>query len=469
MFPKDPDLAAQALQIWRAGVDAVLPSSLVPRAVSVREGHLRFEGRGALRKFKVPLAGVRRIAVVGAGKAGAGMAAALEDALGDELLAQKDVHGVVNVPDDTVVPLRRIELHPARSSHVNHATEEGVAGARRIRDLVRKLRREDVLIVLLSGGGSALLPAPVEGVTLEEKERLVRLLQARGADIVEVNTVRKHLSELKGGGLVAQTHAGLVVGLAISDVMGDAIDVIASGPTAPDPTTHTDALRVLARYGVDEGDPDAPPSCLRILREGSEGRVPDTLKTLPARVKNLVIGGIDDAVRVARRHAEVLGWSVMASRRPVGGDTAELARTVASFVQGARPDNVGEGRLGVCLLSGGETTVRLGTRPGLGGRNQELVLGVLAELGEKGLGGACVLSGGTDGEDGPTDAAGAWADAAVARKAASLALDPREYLARHDSYRFFERAGGHVKTGFTGTNVMDLRVALVDPRRQSGG
>jgi glycerate 2-kinase len=464
VFPKDPDLAAQATQIWRAGVDAVLPSALIPRAVVVREGLLRFEGRGPLRKFKVPLSGVRRIAVVGAGKAGAGMAAALEEALGEELLASKDVHGIVNVPDDTVVKLRRIELHPARSSHVNHATEEGAAGARRIRELVKKLRREDVLIVLLSGGGSALLPAPVEGVTLEEKERLVRILQARGADIVEVNCVRKHLSQVKGGGLVAGCHAGLVVGLAISDVMGDPIDVIASGPTAPDPTTHSDALRILARYGIDDGDPDAPPACLRVLREGAEGRLPDTMKTLPERVKNLVVGGIDDAVRIARRHAEVLGWSVLASKRPVGGDTAELARTFASFVQGATANNVAPGKAGVCLISGGETTVKLGPRPGLGGRNQELVLGVLAELGTRSLEGACVLSGGTDGEDGPTDAAGAWADAAVARKAAALKLDPRDFLVRHDSYRFFEKAGGHVKTGFTGTNVMDLRVALVDPR-----
>lgn len=469
MNPKDADLAGQAAAIWRAGVEAVHPATLVPRAVRVVEGNLRFEGQGPLRKFKIPLAGIRRIGVVGAGKAGATMAAALEEALGEDVLKSKDVRGVVNVPDEAVVKLQRIELHGARSGHENEATAAGVEGTRKIRDIVKKLRQPDLLIALISGGGSALLPAPVEGVTLEEKQRLVRMLQQRGADIRDVNCVRKHLSEMKGGGLVGAGHAGLVVGLILSDVSGDAVDVIASGPTSPDPTTHADALRILARYGIDDGDPEVPKSALAVFTEGSEGRIPDTLKTLPDRVKNLVIGNNEEAVRVAKLHAQVSGWTVMSSDRPVGGNTAELARTLAGFVDGANEKIMTPGTAGVCLLSGGETTVDLGPDPGLGGRNQELALGVLAELGAGGLRGACVLSGGTDGEDGPTDAAGAWADEAVAQRAKLLGLDPRDFLRRHDSYRFFEKAGGHLKSGYTGTNVMDLRVALVAASRVRRG
>ncbi|MCE9635161.1 MAG: DUF4147 domain-containing protein [Planctomycetes bacterium] len=455
-------MATEAAAIWRAGVDAVQPLPLLRRALRVSDGNLRFEGRGALRKFKVPLKSLERIVVVGAGKAGAGMASAIEEILGDDVLASKHVTGLVNVPDATVETLSRITLHPARSSHDNNATAAAYEGTKRIRKLVSKLGQNDLVLVLLSGGGSALLPAPADDLTLEDKQTMVRLLQSRGADIQDLNCVRKHLSAVKGGGLLRWTRAGLVVTLAISDVMGDALDVIASGPTSPDPTTFSDALRVLARYGIDEGDDEAPPAVLKVLKEGANGVRPDTAKTQPDRAKNLVVGGIGEAVSAAKRYAEVAGWRVLASNAPIGGDTLDLAQTVASFVAGAR----GAARSqkpsrGTCLISGGETTVKLGSSPGLGGRNQELVLAVLGALEEEGLRNACVLSGGTDGEDGPTDAAGAWADAKVARRAAELGLDPAKYLMRHDSYHFFEKAGGLLKTGWTGTNVMDLRIALV--------
>lgn len=462
MIPRETDLATEAAAIWRAGVDAVQPLPLLRRAVRVSDGNLRFEGRGPLRKFKVPLQTLEKIVVVGAGKAGAGMAAAIEDILGEDLLAAKRVTGLVNVPDATVRRLSRITLHPARASHDNNATAEAYEGTKRIRKLVSKLGQNDLVIVLLSGGGSALLPAPADDLTLADKQAMVRLLQSRGADIQALNCVRKHLSSVKGGGLVRWTRAGLVVTLAISDVMGDAMDVIASGPTSPDPTTFADALRVLARYGIDEGDDDAPPAAMKILQEGARGERPDTTKTQPPRAKNLVVGSNADAVAAAKRHAEVAGWRVLASNAPIGGDTLDLAQTVASFVAGARSEaKQQKPSRGTCLISGGETTVKLGSSPGLGGRNQELALAVLGALNEEGLRDACVLSGGTDGEDGPTDAAGAWADATVARRAAELGLDPAKYLMRHDSYRFFEQAGGLLKTGWTGTNVMDLRVALV--------
>lgn len=456
MHPGPTDPAADARRIWQAAVDAVMPATLVRNALRVEDDELVLPQA----KLRIPLGDVRRIAVVGAGKAGAGMAAAVEDAL-EDVLESRDVHGAVSVPDATVRPLARLQLVPARASHDNNATEAGAAGARKIRDVASHAGPKDLLLCLLSGGGSALLPAPCEGITLEDKRHVVALLQARGADIAEVNCVRKHLSDLKGGGLVRATKAGRIVTLAISDVMGDPLDVIASGPTFTDPTTYADALAVLAKHGLD--GKDAPKSVLQVLREGRDGKRAETLKELPPHVVNVVIGNSATAVRAAKRAAEVLGYEAHASESEVGGSTESVARLIAAFIELTRKKAAKRGaHRRVCLISGGETTVDLGDSPGEGGRNQELVLHVLSLLGTRRMAGLAVLSGGTDGEDGPTDAAGAVADIDVARKAARLGLRPRAYLSLHDSYRFFAKAGGHLKTGFTGTNVMDLRIACFD-------
>jgi hydroxypyruvate reductase/glycerate 2-kinase len=458
---KDSDRARLALSIWRAGVEAVRPGRLVRRAFR-REGDLLLVsgagGGGDAAGRRIPLEDVRRIFVVGAGKAGAGMAGAVEAALGEDLLVRHDVGGVVCVPDADVVPLRRIELVGTRSSHENVPTEAGVAAARRIARLVASAGPRDLVLVLLSGGASALLPSPCEGVPLEDKVAVTRLLQARGADVEDLNAVRKHLSDLKGGGIVRLRPEGRTVALVISDVIGDPLHVIGSGPTTADPTTYADALAVLADHGL--AGPPCPASVLAALEEGADGRRPETLKALPTDVVNVVIGNNATAVRAAARAAEVHGLDPRVSTAAVGGDTKEVAQLVASFVVNAPLDGGGDGRP-LCLVFGGETTTDLGPSPGLGGRNMEFVLAVLARLGLGRMDGVVVLSGGTDGEDGPTDAAGAWADRRVAKSAADLALDPYDFLLRHDSYRFFEKAGGLLKTGRTGTNVMDLRVVLV--------
>jgi hydroxypyruvate reductase/glycerate 2-kinase len=429
------NLAEKAQAIWRAGVEAVQPSRLVAAAMA------------AVPMPEPP----GRLVVVGMGKAGAAMASAAEAALGPGWTGSDRLAGWVNVPADTIAGVpstRRITLHPARDTPANVPTAAGVAGARRIVELVRGCGPADVCVVLISGGGSALLPLPAEGLSLEAKQAVTKRLAACGATINEINSVRKHLSAVKGGRLAGMFRGRAMVSLIISDVIGDPLDVIASGPTAPDPTTFADALAVIERYRLAES---LPAEVVHHLREGVAGRREETPKSLPPTVTNRIVGSPAVALAAARRAAEAMGLPVSVDGIHEG-DTAELARAAAGRLAGRRGP--------FCEISGGETTVNLGPNPGKGGRNQEFALAVGAALGRNGLRGMCVLSGGTDGEDGPTDAAGAWVDEAVMAKAAELGLDPADFLARHDAYRFFERAGGLFKTGPTGTNVMDLRVVL---------
>jgi glycerate 2-kinase len=445
-------LREDALAIWTAGVRAVDAGFLLRRAVRVRGNTLTI---GA--ELRIPLDRVRRLVVVGAGKAGGAMAEALEDALGERRLEAHDVRGCVNVPDAQAHPLRRVELHAARAGCENKPTEAGVAGAARMLDHLRGLGPRDLVLCLLSGGGSALLPAPAEDVTLEDKLRTTDLLHACGATIGEMNAVRKHLSRVKGGRLAEAAGRARVVSLIVSDVVGDPLDVIASGPTAPDPTTYAEALAVLAKYTLEA---KTPARVLQHLRRGAVGELPETAKRLPSRVRNMVIGSNATALRAAARLARARGYRVLDLGARIEGESREVGIVLAGLLRSVRED----GRpiaSPACILSGGETTVTLGEEHGKGGRNQELTLSALARLGEAGLRNAIVLSGGTDGEDGPTDAAGALADASVARAARILTLDPRDFLDRHDAYSFFARTSGLVRTGPTRTNVMDLRVVLV--------
>jgi hydroxypyruvate reductase/glycerate 2-kinase len=433
-------LRDDALAIWRAGVAAV--------------------EAGALVRASLTTDSARRVAVVGAGKATTAMARAAEEVLGDRIVA-----GWVNVPDATVEPLRRIHVHGARKLPDNRPTEAGVEGSKRILEIARSLDADDQLLVLISGGASALLPLPVDGVTLADKVRVTALLQEAGAPIGDLNCVRKHLSQIKGGRLGAATRAQ-VASLIVSDVMGDALDVIGSGPTEPDPTTFADALRVLTRHGVIDR---VPMSVVAHLRAGAAGNVPETPKPdhgaygarsrhEDRRVESSVIGSNATARRAAVAEARLRADYVVVDSGLTGGDTAVAGRDAAEAIRRAAAGATAS----ICLVSGGETTVSLPAVHGKGGRNQEFALAVLDALGPDGLAGICVLCGGTDGEDGPTDAAGAFVDEELARAAVAKGLDPADFLARHDAYHFFEPLGGLVKTGPTGTNVMDLRVVLID-------
>lgn len=428
-----------ALAIWQAAVDAVRPEPLVEAALRNRD-----EMRAA-----------PRILVVGAGKAGPGMARGLESALADRL---DQVAGLVNVPEGVTSPLQRIRLHAARPQGVNEPTQDGVAGVTEMLRLLASAGPEDVAICLLSGGGSALLPAPAEGITLAEKLAVTKLLHRSGATIDEMNCVRKHLSAVKGGGLAAAFRGRRLLSLIISDVVGDPLDVIASGPTAPDPSQYANALLVLEKYALLE---TAPSAVIRYLNDGAAGLHPETVKVCPANVSNRVIGSNRIALDAAKLSAEGMGYRVLDLGAFIEGETREVAVVVAGVVRSIQRDRAPVARP-ICILLGGETTVTLGDAKGKGGRNQEFVLALLDKLSQTSLlEGVTALSGGTDGEDGPTDAAGAVADAHTLRASITAGLRPDTYLRSHDAYHFFERAGGLIKTGLTGTNVMDVRVILV--------
>ncbi|MBM3980143.1 MAG: glycerate kinase [Planctomycetes bacterium] len=415
-----------ALAIWTAAVDAVRPEPLVRKAV---------EAERWLREAP-------RVIVVGAGKAGPGMAAGLEAALADRL---DRVDGLLNVPAGMTAQLKRVRLHAARPQGANEPTEEGVAGAEEMLRLLASAGPDDVAVCLLSGGGSALLPAPAEGVTLADKLAVTKLLHKSGATIDEMNCVRKHLSRVKGGRLAKAFRGKRLVSFIVSDVVGDPLDVIASGPTAPDPTTFAEAWAVLGRYQI-----AAPPAVARHIVAAQR----ETPKELPANVQNRIIGSNRVALDAAQRKAEQLGYRVLSLGSYVEGETRHVATAVAGVARSIWSDGVPLPSP-ACILFGGETTVTLGDTPGKGGRNQEFVLALLAKLGAQGMRGVTVLSAGTDGEDGPTDAAGAVADASTPQDGAE------DHLARHDAYNFFDRASGLIRSGLTGTNVMDVRVVLV--------
>jgi len=460
-MPRSPDqLRRDALRIWQAGVDAVRADRLVRANLSVDGSTLVIGG-----SERMALERTGRIAVVGAGKAGAAMAAAVEEAFGPRLMDQKQLVGWVNVPEDCAGPLRRIHLHGARAPGVNEPTQAGVVGAEEILRIVGSLGPDDLCLCLISGGGSALLPAPVEGITLEDKLAVTRHLSAAGANIQQLNTVRKQLSRIKGGGLARACRAGRLVTLIVSDVLGDPVDAIASGPTVPDTSTPEAALEVLERFGAREAGISA--RVFEFLMKRGQDSFPAILgpNVSPAREEKspdpfLVIGNNATAVDAAGREAERLGYaSAMASARQSEGPAEEVGRHLAEMALRMRDGPGPDG-----LVSGGEPVVMLvdAARRGLGGRNQQLVLAALERLADDGAAGIVLLSGGTDGEDGPTDAAGAFLDAEVLAAAKQRGLDPADFLARNDAYRFFEPLGALIKTGPTHTNVCDLRVVVVD-------
>jgi len=441
-------LGPDALRIWQAGIEAVRSERLVGEALRVEGGAL------VVGDESLALERIGRIAVVGAGKAGAGMAAAVEDVLGPELAHRKRLAGWVNVPEDCVRPLAHVHLHGARPAGVNEPTEAGAAGAAEILRLVGSLGPDDLCLCLISGGGSALLPAPVEAIALADKLAVTRHLSAAGANIEELNVVRKQLSRIKGGGLARACRAGRLVALIISDVLGDPLDVIASGPTVEDSSTPQLALDVLRRFNARSAE--ISPTVFDYL----ESRQAETPAGPTCRVTNRIIGNNATAVDAAGREAERLGYSpALTSARSSEGLAEQIGLHLAEMALRMR-DRPGPD----CLVSGGEPVVKLcpAERRGLGGRNQQLVLAALERLADDGASGIVLLSGGTDGEDGPTDAAGAWLDASILAAARRHGLDPADLLARNDAYHFFQPLDALIRTGPTQTNVCDLRIVLVD-------
>jgi glycerate 2-kinase len=423
-----------ALRIFRAGLLAADPY----RAVLDR---LSFDGRVLKAGGKrYSLADFDRIQVIGAGKAGAAMAHAIE-----KLLGRRIAGGFVNVPDGVAARLRRIQLHPCGHPIPD---ERGVEGARRILEIVHSAGPRDLLVALISGGASAMLPAPAPPLTLAQKQALTRLLLASGATIHELNTVRKHLSLIKGGQLAQAAFPATVIALLLSDVVGDDPGVIGSGPTVPDPSTVADAVAVLKKYGL-----DAP----RIVETLALHETPKPGDPVFARSRHVIVGSNRQAIAAAEACARSLGYRTLVLSTTIEGEAREIARMHAAIAREILSSNRPL-RRPACLLSGGETTVTVRGR-GLGGRNQEFVLAAILAL--DGLGPVTILSAGTDGIDGPTDAAGAIADSSTLARAASLGLDARRFLDDNDSYRFFEPLDALLKTGPTGTNVADIRALLI--------
>jgi hydroxypyruvate reductase len=377
------------------------------------------------------------------------MAAAVEQVLGEHI-----ADGVVVVKDGYLAPTRRIRLleagHPVPD-------ERGAAAALEILRTVQGMSPDDQVLVLISGGGSALTPAPAPPVTLGDKQAVTKLLLAAGATINQLNAVRKHLSLLKGGQLARAAAPARIHALLLSDVINDPLDVIASGPTAPDASTFFDALAVLDRFQLRER---APASVVRRLEQGSRGDIPETPKAEDAlftRVENVVIGNNAIVVDAAAGRARELGFTPHVLGRALEGE----ARVVAhDFVELARRIKAGQGPVPspACVIAGGETTVTV-RGSGQGGRCQEFALAAALEM--DGLDGVVVLAAGTDGTDGPTSAAGAIADGQSARRARDHGDDLRARLDANDSHSFFARLDDLVTTGPTNTNLLDVYLVLV--------
>jgi glycerate 2-kinase len=443
MREKMKEMQEHAGQIFQAGLQAVDPVEAIIRHVTLNDNALRIGDR------QFNLKDYDRILVVGAGKAVAPMAKALEDLLADHI-----VDGIIVVKDEHGLPLKRIKVREA-SHPVPDA--RGVKGTQEILSLVEKAGKRDLVICLISGGGSALLIAPVPDISLEDKQNATKLLLACGATIHEFNTVRKHLSRAKGGRLAQMAYPATVTSLILSDVVGDDLDVIASGPTVPDSSTFHDAEQILKGYGI--WDQLAPPVRSH-LEKGTLGQIEDTPKLNDAvfqHCSQVLVGTNLQALEAGGREAQKLGYRPLILSSKVEGEAREVAKFYTAI---AREILSSENPLKppVCVLAGGETTVTL-TGEGRGGRNQEFALA--AALAIEGLDNIVVLSGGTDGTDGPTDAAGAIADGTTVARALEKSMDPKDFLRRNDSYNFFQELEDLLMTGPTRTNVMDVYMLLV--------
>ncbi len=432
-----------ALTSLEAALGAAEPKSLIHSKLILKGTLLR------VGRCSFDLAKYKHVYVVGGGKAGAAMALATEEILGKRIVA-----GVVNIPYFTKRNTRVIELNEAGHPVPNEA---GVEGTQRMVELAQKATADDLLICLISGGGSSLMPLPREGVTLEDKQQLTDTLLKSGTPIGEINVVRKHLSAFKGGWLAKKAYPARVLNLVLSDVIGDPLDSIASGPTVADPSTFSDALQILEKRCLLA---NAPPSVRKVLSDGKVGLIEETPKPGDMTLRNVcsvVVGNNNTARLAAVEHLKRQGLNTLLVRKPLQGEAqvagAKLAALARRIDTSRRAVKKPAG-----VVAGGETTVQVFGK-GIGGRNQELVLS--AALSIRSLSSCVIASLCTDGVDGPTDAAGAFADIDTLQKGKRLGLNAPAFLADNDSYSFFSRIGDLLQTGPTGTNVNDITVIVI--------
>ena len=436
-------LRSDSMEIFQAGLKAADPREAILDCLRLSGNILDIGDR------KYNLSEIDRLLVVGAGKASAQMAKAVEEVLGERI-----AEGIIVTKRGYLSQLSRIKLveagHPLPD-------ESGVKGAGEIIKLLSGAGERDLVLCLISGGGSALLVAPAPGISLEDKRKTTELLLRCGARIEEINAVRKHLSQVKGGRLVRIAWPARVVSLILSDVVGDPLESIASGPTYPDSSTFEDCIRILRGYEIYHELPASVKEHLQAGLRGEEEESPKPGDPLFQRVQNVIIGNNLKSLLAAEVRAEELGYNTLILSSSIQGETREVAKVHAAIAKEILNSGIPV-KPPACIISGGETTVTVRGK-GLGGRNQEFVLASAIEI--DGLRGVVVLSGGTDGTDGPTDAAGAIADGATVKRAQQMGLNPWDYLADNDSYHFFQKLGDLLITGPTNTNVMDLRLILV--------
>lgn len=440
----------QALQILGAALAAVEPGAAVRNALSLEaaSGLLRVADQS------YNLNEIERIFVVGAGKAGTPMAQAVAEELGERLtsgaVTVKYGYGPAHALSGAA---GRIQIREAGHPVLDEA---GIAATGQLTALLQNLTGRDLVIAVISGGGSALLEQPVAGVTLADMQALTGAMLRSGATINQMNTVRKHLSQVKGGQLARLVAPARLVGLLLSDVVGSPLDVIASGPTVPDTSTYGEALALIEQLELE----NVPPSILSHLKRGAAGEIAETPKPgdrLFERVQNVVIGDNRVAALAALKQARELGFNTLLLSTFIEGEAREVIKVLA----GVAREVLATGQPVVrpaCIIAGGETTVTV-RGDGLGGRNQEMALAAAFAI--EGLDDVMIVPLATDGSDGPTDAAGAIAEGDTLARARALNLNPLDFLNRNDAYRFFEKAGGLIKTGPTNTNVNDLTLVLI--------
>lgn len=432
-----------AVEIFNKALKAVQPDAAIKR-------HCKFDGKTLFIGHRsYHLAQYKNLYVLGAGKAAAPMAAAIED-----MIDEKITGGIISVKFGHLDDLKHINLieagHPVPD-------ENGIRGASAILKLAKNVKKDDLILCLISGGGSALMPLPYDGLTLENKQDTIKILLSCGATIHEINTIRKHISKIKGGRLAQAVYPATLVTLILSDVVGDDLDIIASGPTVPDPSSFYDCKNIFLKYNIIHS---IPQNILNHIESGISGEIDETPKPLDPifdSTYNLIIGSNVESLMSAKQTAEILGYNVILLSSMIEGETRLIAQVHGAIAR----EIIKTGNplpLPACILSGGETTVTV-TGNGLGGRNQEFSLAASIDIsGEKNI---VILSAGTDGTDGPTDAAGAFSDTFTYKRAEERGLDPYRFLTNNDSYHFFQKLGDLFITGPTNTNVMDLRIILV--------
>lgn len=439
-------LKQTAERIFRAGVAAVDPAACITKELTRDGNRLLACGKEFL------LNRINRIFLVGIGKASCRMALAAENILGD--LIHK---GIVVTKYGHALPLSYCSVieagHPIPDA-------SGVEGANRILKMVSTAQSDDLILCLISGGGSALVPAPVRGISLGAKQEATRLLMECGATIHEVNTIRKHLSRIKGGQLCSMANGAQMVSMILSDVVGDDLDMIASGITVPDTTSFKDCERILARYQLWDS---LPKSVAAHIRNGLAGRAAETPKTgapIFEPVHNFIVGNLSKALEAAAKEARSCGFPPMVLTSMIQGEASQAATVLCAVAKEVHKTG-NPLPAPACILSGGETTVTLKGK-GKGGRNMELALAAGIDL--AGQEEVVFLSAGTDGTDGPTDATGAFASGTTVERGIASRMDAREFLGQNDAYHFFLQLNDLLITGPTQTNVMDLQILLIDEK-----